>query len=238
MLAINKIQEASTCIYDLAKYEDCTDIVKNELQKAYKLMEEFIRANTKEKKAGRLDMQKFVCKDKFKDNTYSRPAMAGIYHDQVNERAVSSDAYILIASKADYNSEYAGKTVTKKGEIMESTEDRPLRFPKWKDILPSPEALSSKYVTLNKEEFNEKIKAAQVARKLDKSGIFVIKLEFDNQGEKKTMYLNLNYAEMLLNMPGTLYATDGRRTLYYEDDNYQVVICPRCQTDEQIARVF
>lgn len=232
MLAINKIQEASTIIYGIANLEDCTDIVKTDLQEAYKLMVEFIRANTKEKKGGRLDMFKFVCKDGL------RPAMAGVYHDQATERAVSSDCHILIASKADYNSEYAGKTVTKKGEIIEGTEDRPLRFPKWRDILPSPEALSSKYVILNKEEFNEKIKAAQVARKLDKSGIFVIKLEFDNQGEKNTMYLPLNYAEMLLNMPGTMYATNGVRALYYEDDNYQVAICPRCSCNEEIERVF
>lgn len=238
MLAINKIQEASTIIYGIANLEDCTDIVKTDLQEAYKLMVEFIRANTKEKKGGRLDMQKFVCKDKYKDGTYERPAMAGVYHDQVNERAVSSDCHILIASKADYNSEYAGKTVTKKGEIIEGTEDRPLRFPKWKDILPSPEALSSKYVTLNKEEFNEKIKAAQAARKLDKSGIFIIKMEFDNHGEKKTMYLTLNYAEMLLNMPGTMYANDGYRGFYYEDDNYQVVIMPRSSCNEEISRVF
>lgn len=230
MLAINKIQEASTSIYALAKYEDCTDIVKDELKKAYKLMEEFIRANTKEKKGGRLDMFKFVCKDGL------RPAMAGVYHDQKNERAVASDTHVLITSKSDYNPEYAGHTVTKLGEVLGTDED-PIRYPNWKAIIPNVN--NGYYVKLDKAALEEKIRQAQAQKKLDKKSkmSFVIKMEFDNQGAE-CIYFDLDSVAMLLNMPGDIYVNHHNRPACYEDDNYQVVIMPRMAPNETLERVF
>lgn len=242
MLAINKIQEASTCIYDLANYGDCTDIVKNELKQVYKLMEEFIRANTKEK-GGRLDMFKFtLCKETTKDGSYMRPGMAGVYHDSDNQVAVSSDTHILIASKNDYKPEHAGHTLTKKGEIL-GTEEFPVKFPKWKSIIP--DVNNGNYVKLNKAVLEEKIRQAQAAKKLtkEKCVYFYIHMNFIKGGNEREVYFRLEYIETLLGMPGDIWVCDYNRSAYYSDDNYEVVVMPvygpeNGESIDRLHRVF
>ena len=234
MVALSKIQDSYSLIKYIVDFEGGMEQeIRDELRNILKKMEEFMRANTAERKKGP-DMFKYTNTAKYKNGEYERPALAGIYHDPENQVAVATDARVLIVSKKDYNPEYAGHTVTKKGEVL-GTEERPINFPDWKCVIPN----TTSYKRADMETVNEKIKKAQAASKLDKNGIYVIELEgTDRQGDATKVYVYLDNALPLLNMPGALWVGESCRPLYYEDENYQIVIMPRNVTDTEMLNIF
>lgn len=234
MLALSKIQDSYSLIKYIVDFEGGMEQdIRDELRNVLKKMEEFMRANIAERKKGP-DMFKYTYTAKYKNGEYERPDIAGIYHDSENQVAVATDTRVLIVSKKDYNPEYAGHTVTKKGEIL-GTEERPIRFPKWRDVIPN----TTYYKRADMEEVNEKIRKAQAARKLNKDGIYVIELEgMNKQGNATKVYVPLDNALPLLNMPGALWVGESCRPLYYEDENYQIVIMPRNVTDTVMLNIF
>ena len=74
------------------------------------MLEQFLRANTVVRDE-KLDLSKFVCKDN------QRPAITGILHEKGLK--VATDGAILVAIYSHYKSEYEGKVITPKGEIID-----------------------------------------------------------------------------------------------------------------------
>jgi hypothetical protein len=122
------------------------------------MLEQFLRANTVVRDE-KLDLSKFVCKDDL------RPALTGILHE--NGLKVATNGSMIVAIYSYYKSEFEGKVITPKGEIIDGT------FPNWKSILPTPESL--KTVRLNRQiaDVLRKIKQAETIAKIAGKKVFV-----------------------------------------------------------------
>ena len=142
------------------------------------MLEQFIRANTVVRDE-KLDLSKFVGKDAM------RPPMTGILHE--NGLKIATDGFILVAIYSHYKSEFEGKIITPKGEIIDGT------FPNWKGILPTPENL--KTVRLNSLIANvlRKIKHAEAIAKISDKKVFV-SISCDNE----KMYFHSDYFSKFL----------------------------------------
>jgi len=122
------------------------------------MLEQFLRANTVFRDE-KLDLSKFVGKDEM------RPAMTGILHE--NGLKVASDSHILVAVYSHYKSEYEGKIVTPKGEIIDGS------YPNWKSVLPEPESL--KTIKLNRliADVIRRIKQTETIAKINQKDVMV-----------------------------------------------------------------
>jgi hypothetical protein len=122
------------------------------------MLEQFMRANTVVKE-DKFDLSKFVGKDEM------RPVMTGIFHE--NGLKIASDASMLVAIYSHYKSEFEGKVITPKGEIIDD------KFPNWKMVLPPPESL--KPVKLNRliTDVSRKIKQAETIAKIKDKKVYV-----------------------------------------------------------------
>jgi len=123
------------------------------------MLEQFLRANTVVRDE-KLDLSKFVCKDDM-----MRPAMTGILHEKGLK--VATDGFILVAIYSHYKSEFEGKVITPKGEIIDGT------YPNWKSVLPTPESL--KNIKLNRliADVFRRIKQAETIAKIGGKQVFV-----------------------------------------------------------------
>ena len=137
------------------------------------MLEQFIRANTVVRDE-KLDLSKFVGKDDM------RPVMTGILHE--NGLKVASDGSILIAVYSHYKSEFEGKIITPKGEIIDGT------YPNWKSVLPKPESLKSIKMNRLFADVIRRIKQAETIAKIDDKEVFV-SLSCDNE----KMYFRSDY---------------------------------------------
>ena len=63
-------------------------------------------------------------------NAQFRPVMTGVFLDPDGGWAVSTDGFVMVAAKAPYDPNYAGKIVDRNGGEIEST----LPYPKWQKI--------------------------------------------------------------------------------------------------------
>ena len=122
------------------------------------MLEQFLRANTVVRDE-KLDLSKFVCKDDM------RPALTGILHE--NGLKVATDSHILVAIYSHYKSEFEGKIITPKGEIVDGS------YPNWKSVLPTPESL--KTVKMNRlfADVLRRIKQAETIAKINQKDVMV-----------------------------------------------------------------
>jgi predicted transcriptional regulator len=123
------------------------------------MLEQFIRANTVVKDE-KLDLSKFVSKENL-----IQPSMTGILHE--NGLKVATDGHILVAIYSYYKSEFEGKVITPKGEIVDST------YPNWKSVLPSPESLKTVKLSNLIADALRKIKHAETIAKISGKQVFV-----------------------------------------------------------------
>ena len=89
------------------------------------LIQQVIRAESPEAKAGKFDYFKYV------DNTGTRSVMGCVFHDEGFK--VASDAHILIAIKDNYPEEYEQKMLHADGSFEYGT------YPKWRSVIPKPD---------------------------------------------------------------------------------------------------
>lgn len=123
MKSIEKIQRVVNAIRDV-KGQENEAIIKF----ATTLINEFLIDNETAPK-GKADLFA-ICKRT--DDRYN--ALKGVYHDPEHEMAVATDSHILVATKADYNPDFAGKVVDKYGNEITTG-----RFPNWMRVIPSPD---------------------------------------------------------------------------------------------------
>jgi hypothetical protein len=137
------------------------------------MLEQFIRANTVVRDE-KLDLSKFVGKDD------KRPSMTGILHE--NGLKIATDGAMPVAIYSYYKSDFEGKIITPKGEIVDAI------FPVWKSVLPAPESL--KTVKLNHLIAGalKKIKYAETIAKINGKQVFV-----SISCENEKMYFRSDY---------------------------------------------
>ena len=167
------------------------------------ILEQFLRANTVVRDE-KLDLSKFVCKDEF------RPAMTGILHEKGLK--IATDGSILVAIYSHYKSEYEGKVITPKGEIIDGT------FPNWKAVLPSQESLKTVKLSNLIADALRKIKHAETIAKIGGKKVFV-SISCDNE----KMYFRSDYFTKFLTFirtyPGASMGVRQNTCLYASNNN-------------------
>ena len=162
------------------------------------MLEQFIRANTVIRDE-KLDLSKFVGKDNM------RPVMTGILHE--NGLKIASDGPIIVAIYSHYKSEFEGKVITPKGEIIDGT------YPNWKSVLPSPESLKTVKLSKLIADAIRKIKQVEAIAKIGDKKVCV---SITCDGEK--MYFLSDYFTKFLTFlrtyPGASMSVKQNSFLY------------------------
>ena len=167
------------------------------------MLEQFLRANTVIRDE-KLDLSKFVGKDEI------RPAMTGILHEKGLK--VATDGAILVAIYAHYKSEYEGKVITPKGEIIDGA------FPNWKSVLPSQESLKTVRLSNLIADALRKIKHAETIAKIDSKKVLV-----SISCENEKMFFPSDYFTKFLTFirtyPGASMGVRQNSCLYASNNN-------------------
>lgn len=178
------------------------------------LLNEFIIDNESEPKTAKGNLWNCVYNEKDKA---IRPNLTGIFHDAEHEMAVACDTRMLVATKADYNPEFAGKIVDKYGNEIKG------QYPKWMSVIPNYEEGKRKTVTIDEGLCKKAIKHAKAFRKAEgykgKMGNAVLRCENDT-------WLNAEYLLKAKGFCSELWVDDPSRAAYYKDDEKIVLIMP------------
>lgn len=209
MKSIEKLQRVINAIRDVRGQENEATV-----KFACNLINEFLIDNETLPK-GKADLFA-ICKrtDKF------RPAMTGVFHDAEHEMAVSTDTHILVATKADYKPEFAGKIVDKYGNEIQA------KFPDWMRIIPTPDK-NRPYgtdITLDADVYRRAIKEDKAWRKMQswKGGKYPTPIKLSESGHFASADLLL-LASLFC---GSLKANNPLEPLLYRDDEKIVLVMP------------
>ena len=136
--------------------------------------------------------------------------MTGILHEKGLK--VATDGSILVAIYSHYKSEYEGKVITPRGEVIDGT------FPNWKAVLPSQESLKTVKLSNLIADALRKIKHAETIAKIDSKQVFV-SLSCDNE----KMYFRSDYFTKFLTFirtyPGANMGVRQNNCLYASNNN-------------------
>lgn len=187
-------------------------------------LKQFTALNTpKVKNGGKVKIYDWVSKDK---SLLQR--IMGVFHDAENKVAVATDTHVLIVSKVDYNEDYAGRIIDKKGDDCKGL------FPDYKRAIPKSEG---KEIAVNREHIASMLSEMRAERKIDMS---IEYLAF-NVGDKETpCYIKPANCKLLLTLPAGKFYFRGDPScplLYKSDDsNYTVLIMPVFVKEEFIGQ--
>lgn len=138
-----------------------------------------------------------------------RPMLAGVFHDAEKEVAVATDAHTMIISKSDYNADYAGKVVNKKGDQIDG------KYPDYTRCMPR----NGEIVNIDRELLKNNLEIAKSHNKKHKSSpVFYIEIAQD-------LVLSIRGCEQLLSLPENMIFTwgGGYTALVGKNDNYTAV---------------
>lgn len=146
----------------------------------------YFESKIKIKKKTSIQCKDFLISDSCID--YER----GIFYDAKNKVAVSTDGHVMFMSKKEYNEEYAGKIIDKKGCEVET------KYPKYENAIPSKDIIPLKIKS------SEQIRALIAKAKLD----YIMKYGYgtmdriciqvlDNKETER--WLDIKYATLLMN---------------------------------------
>ena len=209
MKSIEKIQRAVNAIRDVRGQENEATV-----KFACNLINEFLIDNETAPK-GKADLFD-ICKRTEK----CRLAMTGVFHDAEHEMAVSTDTYILVATKADYNPKFAGKIVDKYGNEIQA------KFPNWMSIIPSPEKERHYYdteITLDANVYRRALKEDKAWRKMQGiKGKYPTPIKMSNVGH----FASADYLLLASLYCGSLKVNNPLEPLFYRDDEKIVLVMP------------
>lgn len=209
MKSIEKLQRVINAIRDVRGQENEATV-----KFACNLINEFLIDNEKEPKTAKGNLWDCVYNEKDKA---IRPNLTGIFHDAEHEMAVATDAHMLVATKADYNPEFAGKIVDKYGNEIKG------QYPKWMSVVPNYKEDKRKTVTIDEGLCKKTIKHAKAFRKAEgykgKMGNAVLRCENDT-------WLNAEYLLKAKGFCPELWVDDPSRAAYYKDDEKIVLMMP------------
>lgn len=141
----------------MKKLIDITNSFRNEeisAEETIKLVENYIRLNlsAKNTKLSKFDFYKYASTDAH------RPVMTGVYFD--NGFKVASDAYVLVAIEEEYDKQFEGKIINKKGEVIEG------KYPNYKSVIPQT---NEKFeIDLDLDKAKKAIDKSKVNKKMNK----------------------------------------------------------------------
>lgn len=175
-------------------------------------LRQFTALNTpKVKNGGKVKIYDWVGKDVY------RPNLTGVFHDADNKVAAATDTHVLLVSKVDYNEEYAGRIIDKKGDDCKG------RFPNYKCVIPKTEG---KEIAVNREHIAELLSEMRAERKISKSVEYVA---FNIGDKENPCYVAPKSCKLLLTLPdGKFYFLDPSRPLLYKSDDgdYTALVMP------------
>lgn len=220
-------------IYDVLKILDEMDR-NSQTERAKQHLRAFLIANDTVKKSDKVNIWKFVGKEKF------RPEMTGVCYIPSMKLAVASDMINMLISKPDYveretNNDVRingasepcgiyrkdGTGVTKEGQLSE--------YPPFLTVIPKEE--TQKPATMNdRDAVARAIKEAKIAIKAKTASRATIQVA-------EGVWMRLESAELMLTMPEWKFACDkdmpGRRAVTYKDDNYTALFMPGVPLDKE-----
>lgn len=214
MKSIEKLQRVVNAIRDVRGQENEATV-----KFACNLINEFLIDNETAPK-GKADLFD-ICKRT--ENQYL--PLTGVFHDAEHEMAVSTDAHILVATKADYNPEFAGKIVDKYGNEIKDKYGN--KFPNWMSIIPSPEKQRYYYdteITLDANVYRRALKEDKAWRKMHgaKGSKYRTPIKLSDVGHFASADLLLLASFFC----GSLKANSLYEPLFYRDDEKIVFVMP------------
>lgn len=209
MKSIEKLQRVINAIRDVRGQENEATV-----KFACNLINEFLIDNETAPK-GKADLFA-ICKRT--ENQYL--PLTGVFHDAEHEMAVSTDAHILVATKADYNPEFAGKIVDKYGKEI------PAKFPNWMRVIPTPDKdrLYGTDIALDADVYRRAIKEDKAWRKMQgtKGSKYLTPIRMSDVGHFASADLLL-LASLFC---GSLKANNPLDPMFYRDDEKIVLVMP------------
>lgn len=209
MKSIEKLQRVINAIRDVRGQENEATV-----KFACNLINEFLIDNETAPK-GKADLFA-ICKRTEKN----RLPLTGVFHDAEHEMAVSTDAHILVATKADYNPEFAGKIVDKYGNEIKG------KFPNWIRVIPTPDKDRpySTDIALDANVYRRALKEDKAWRKMQgaKGSKYLTPIKMSDAGHFASADLLL-FASLFC---GSLKANSPYEPLFYRDDEKIVLVMP------------
>lgn len=202
--------------------------------RAKALLQEFIIANDTVKKSDKVNIWKFVGKEKY------RSVMAGVCYIPSMKLAVASDMINMLISKPDYVERETNNGVRingasepcgiyRKDGTGVTKENQPSDYPAFLMVIPKEE--TQKPATMNdRDAVARAIKEAKIAIKAKTATRAMIQVA-------EGIWMRPESAELMLTMPEWKFACDkdmpGRRAVIYRDDNYTALFMPATPLDKE-----
>lgn len=187
-----------------------------------KLLTEFLVANAPSVGKGKVDIWKFVAKDRI------RPVLNGVFYNADRKEAVATNGHVLLVSKPDYkevevNDEVGsscgkGAIYNKKGEAITGY------FPNYLAVIPQD------VPALKMTDRDAVIDAVNEYKAKIKSGTaYNVRIMVADD-----VYVMLDYVELMLRMPKWEWSSKGERgALVYNDTEYTMIVMP-CLSDGEV----
>lgn len=201
--------------------------------RAKALLQEFIIANDTVKKSDKVNIWKFVGKEKF------RSVMTGVCYIPSMKLAVASDMINMLISKPDYVERETNNGVRingasepcgiyRKDGTGVTKEDQPCDYPAFLTVIPKEE--TQKPATMNdRDAVARAIKEAKIAIKAKTAARAMIQVA-------EGIWMRPESAELMLTMPEWKFTCDkdmpGKRAITYRDDNYTALFMPVAAHDD------
>lgn len=209
MKSIEKLQRVINAIRDVRGQENEATV-----KFACNLINEFLIDNETAPK-GKADLFA-ICKRT--ENQYL--PLTGVFHDAEHEMAVSTDVHILVATKADYNPEFAGKIVDKYGKEI------PAKFINWMRVIPTPDK-DRPYdteITLDADVYRRALKEDKAWRKMQgtKGSKYPTPIKLSDAG----LFASADLLLLASLFCGSLKVNNPLDPMFYRDDEKIVLVMP------------
>ena len=207
--------------------------------RAKALLQEFIIANDTVKKSDKVNIWKFVGKEKF------RSVMTGVCYIPSMKLAVASDMTNMLISKPDYVERETNNGVRingasepcgiyRKDGTGVTKEDQTSDYPAFLSVIPKEE--TQKPATMNDRDAVAKaIKEAKIAIKAKTASRAMIQVA-------EGIWMQPESAELMLAMPEWKFACDkdmpGKRAVTHRDDNYTALFMPLLPPEKETDEIL
>lgn len=207
--------------------------------RAKALLQEFIIANDTVKKSDKVNIWKFVGKEKF------RSVMTGVCYIPSMKLAVASDMTNMLISKPDYVERETNNGVRingasepcgiyRKDGTGVTKEDQTSDYPAFLSVIPKEE--TQKPATMNDRDAVAKaIKEAKIAIKAKTASRAMIQVA-------EGIWMRPESAELMLAMPEWKFACDkdmpGKRAVTHRDDNYTALFMPLLPPEKETDEIL